>query len=72
MEDKRKLELLAELFELSHDELTPSTVLSELDNWDSMTKLSLIVLFADECNKKLNGETIRQFKTIKDIMNHME
>ena len=42
--------------------------LSELENWDSMTKLSLIVLMDDEFEKKLTGEQIKSFVTVKDIL----
>ena len=71
MEDTKKLELLTEMFEMDEGELTPNTVLADLDNWDSMMKLSLIVLVNDECGKKLAGQTIRGFKTVKDIMDFM-
>ncbi len=71
MEDNKKIELLTEMFEMEDGELTPDTVLAELDNWDSMMKLSLIVLVNDECGKKLAGQTIKGFKTVKDIMDFM-
>jgi acyl carrier protein len=37
-----------------------------------MAKLSLIVLMDEECNKKLTGEQIREFKIVADILNFME
>ena len=72
MENTKKLELLTELFEMDEGDLKPETELAELDNWDSMMKLSLIVLMDDECHKKLNGDTIKGFVSIQDIMNFME
>lgn len=67
-----KLQLLADLFEVEKSEITRDTILDSFEPWDSMSKLSLIVLMDDECNKKLTGETIRTFKTIGDILDFME
>ncbi len=71
MEDTKKLELLTDMFELDEGVLTPETVLADLEQWDSMSKLSLIVLMDDECGKTLNNEQIKGFQTVQDIMNFM-
>lgn len=71
MEQLKKIELLADLFEVEPNALTAETVLTDLDEWNSMSKLSLIVLMDDEFNKKLTGEQIREFVTIGDILNFM-
>lgn len=72
MKDEKKLELLEEMLELDTGSLRPETDLETLDAWDSMAKLSLIVLMEDECGKSLTGSQIRQFITIKDIMDYMD
>lgn len=72
MEYKEKVQLLADLFEVETSEIYDEKQLSEFDTWDSMTKLSLIVLMDDECNKKLTGEQIRNFVTIGDILQFMD
>ena len=72
MENQKKLELLEELFEVESGELDPSTELSSMENWDSMIKLSLIVMMDDECGKKLSGDMIKGFHTIQDILDYME
>ena len=72
MELEKKIELLADLFEVEPEEIVAEQVLDEFDAWDSMSKLSLIVLMDDECGKKLTGEQILQFKTLGDIMDFME
>lgn len=72
MELKKKIELLSDLFEVEFDEIVPEKNLDEFDAWDSMSKLSLIVLMDDECGKKLTGETMLQFETIGDILDFME
>lgn len=71
METAKKIELLADLFEVEPAEIVETQELDTFEPWDSMSKLSLIVLIDDECGKKLTGEQIRTFKTIGDIMDFM-
>lgn len=71
MNNEKKLELLTELFEMEEGELMPETELSTLDDWNSMMKLSLIVMVDDEYGKKLPSNTIKGFKTIQDIIDFM-
>ena len=71
MTNEEKIALLEDMLELEAGALTPETVLAEIDEYDSMAKLSLIVLMDDECGKKLTGEQIREFKTIQDILDFM-
>ena len=66
-----KKQLLADLFDVEIEEIQENTILDDFDAWDSMTKLSLIVMMDDECGKKLTGEKILEFKTIKDIIDFM-
>lgn len=68
---EEKIALLEDMLELEAGVLTPETVLADIDEYDSMAKLSLIVLMDDEFSKKLTGEQIREFKTIQDILDFM-
>jgi len=72
MTEKEKIALLEDMLELEEGVLTPEMELSAIDEYDSMAKLSLIVLFDDECGKKLTGEEIRTFKTVGDIIAAMD
>ncbi len=69
---KEKLALLEDIFELEEGELKEEVKLAEIESWDSMTKLSLIVLMDDEIDKKLSGNDIKTFTTVKDILDYME
>lgn len=71
MTQEEKLALLEDMLELDNGSLNPETVLAEIEEYDSMAKLSLIVLMDDEFSKKLTGEQIREFKTIQDILDFM-
>ena len=72
MTNEKKLELLADTFDCDVVDLSADKLLEELDNWDSMTKLSLIVLMDDECGKTLTSEEIKAFSTVGDVMAFME
>lgn len=72
MTNEKKLELLEEMLELDSGTLKPEMALADIDEWDSMAKLSLIVLMDDECSKKLTGSDIKKFVTVKDIIDFMD
>lgn len=71
MTQEKKIALLEDMLELDGNTLTPETELAAIDEYDSMAKLSLIVLMDEECGKKLTGEQIRAFKTVQDVLDFM-
>ncbi len=71
MTNAEKIALLEDTWELDPGSLTEDTVLADLEEFDSMGKLSLIVLCDDEFDKKLTSETIKSFQTVKDILEFM-
>lgn len=71
MTQEEKIALLEDMLELDANTLTPETELSAIEEYDSMAKLSLIVLMDEECGKKLTGEQIRAFKTVQDVLDFM-
>ena len=72
MTNQEKMRMLEETFELDENSLTEDTVLADIVEYDSMAQLSIIVLCDDEFDKKLTGEQIREFKTVKDILNFLD
>lgn len=72
MTKQEKLALLEDLFEMEEGTLGENAELTAIENWDSMTKLSLIVLMDDTCGKTLKSDDIKQFTTIQDILNFMD
>lgn len=71
MTQEEKIALLEDLLELDGGTLKPEMELNSIDEYDSMAKLSLIVLMDDEFGKRLTGEQIRAFKTVQDILDFM-
>ena len=61
---------LEEAWELDAGTLKAGTVLSELDGYDSMAKLSLMAV-ADDHGKKLSSGTLATFKTVGDILSFL-
>lgn len=72
MSEREKLALLEDLFDLNEGDIDAGTSLDDVEEYDSMTKLSLIVMMEDEFGVKLTGEDIKGFKTIGDILSRME
>lgn len=71
MTQEEKIAMLEDMLELDGGTLTPGMELKEIAEYDSMAKLSLIVLMDDEFGKKLTGEQIREFNTVQDILDFM-
>ena len=72
MTEREKLALLEEMLELEEGDLTLDTLLDDIDEYDSMAKLSLIVLMEDEFDVKLTSDVIKGFETVGDIVELME
>ena len=72
MTNQEKLALIEEALELDEGTLTPETLLADLDEYTSMAKLSLIVMFDDEFDKTVTGAEVKGFQTVSDILALME
>ena len=72
MSEKEKLALLEETLDLDEGTLAPEMMLSDIEEYDSMAKLSLIVMMDDECGVKLTGDIVKEFQTVADILDCMK
>lgn len=72
MTEQEKITLIEETLELDEGTLSADTVLSDVEEYDSMAKLSLIVMMDDEFGVKLTGEMIKGFETVADILKLMQ
>ena len=68
MEIREKLAIIEDIMEVDEGSLTEDTVLSDLDEWDSITRLSLLIYYEEEQGKKLTGDEIKAFTTVKDLI----
>ena len=71
MDISKKIALLEEMMELDEGTLAAETRLDDIEEYDSMAKLSLIVLMNDEFEKKLTANQLKAFKTVQDILDFM-
>ena len=71
MTNEEKIAMLEDMLELDGGTLKPEMNLSDIPEYDSMAKLSLIVMMDDEFGKKLTGEQIREMKTVQDVIDFM-
>lgn len=71
MTDQEKIAMLEETWELDEGTLAGDTFLEDVEEYDSMAKLSLIVLMDDEFGVKLTGDVIKGFETVSDILKLM-
>ena len=72
MDLAKKMELLADLFELEEDEFSANTILDDLEEWDSLAAISYVVMMDEEFDIVANPNDIKEFKTVQDILDTME
>ena len=72
MTEQEKLALLEETIEADEGSLRADMALESVDEYDSLAKLSIIVMMEDNFDKKLTANEIRAFKTVGDILKCME
>lgn len=70
MELKEFIEHFAEQFdETDINEVTATTEFKELDEWSSMTALSIIAMVDEEYDVRIKGDDIRSTRTVEDLFN---
>ena len=72
MTEKGKIALIEEALEMDEGSLEPGTLLANVSEYTSMAKLSLIVMFDDEFDRKVTGAEVKNFKTVSDILTLMD
>lgn len=61
----------AEFDETPMEIFTPETEYKTLDEWNSLTALSVIAMVGDNYNKTITGADLRSNKTILDLFNYV-
>lgn len=72
MELKEKLALIEEAIDTEEGSLTPETLLSDVDEWDSIAALTLIVMLDEKFEKTITGAQIKALATVGDILAYMQ
>lgn len=69
---KELLEILEDIMDMDEGELETTTVLGDLDEWDSLSALSLIAEAKKSYGKKLSADDINSFVTVQDIIDYLQ
>lgn len=72
MTNEEKIALLEELMEVDEGTLTPETLLSNIEEWDSVSFLSFMAMMDEKFGKVVTGREIKTKETIADLMALME
>ncbi len=72
MTEQEKLAALEDMMELDAGTLASGTSLDDIDEWDSLSALSFVILLKDTFGRKVSGKEIREMRTVGDLMRAME
>lgn len=72
MTNKEKLKHLEELLDIEENSLNEDTELADLSEWDSIAIIATIAMFDSYFDKVLTSKQVKEFVTVKDIMDEME
>jgi len=61
----------AEFDETPEDKFAPDTDYKELEEWDSLTALSIIAMVDEALEKRITGSELRSCKTIEELYNQI-
>ena len=65
--EEKVIEMLEDILDLDEGTLTVDTELSEIEEWDSISKLALMAEIKKNWKKNLTVEEIKKFQQVKDI-----
>lgn len=71
MTGKEKIEFLEEIMDVDEGTLTEDTVLADVEEWDSLSTLSLIAEMKKRYDLKLTADIIKGFQTVADICQYI-
>ena len=69
---QEKLALIEEVLDVEAGSLTQETMLADVEDWDSIAALSLIVMLDEKFEKTVSGAQIKAMASISDILAYME
>lgn len=72
MSNEEKMAYIAESVEMETEELTPETILNDLENWDSVAVLSIIAVINEKFDRYPKAEEILSYKTVGDLMDALQ
>jgi acyl carrier protein len=68
LDKKTFIEEFADMLGITAADLTPSTQLSSLENWDSVAYLSTMVLLDEKVGVTISPDDLTAARTVQDIL----
>ena len=72
MSEKERIELLEEIMDIDEGTLSIDDILSDYEEWDSLTALTFIAEIDARFGKKISGKELKMFVTVRDAIAVME
>lgn len=72
MTREEKIQTIADILELEEEEVKEDLVLDEVETWDSVAVLSVISVINEKFDRFPLAEEIREYKTVRDLMDAFE
>ena len=66
------IKLFKETLELDSQEITVNTKFRDLENWDSLSFLSVLAMIDEEYDIVIEGNDFRRLITIQDLISEIE
>ena len=68
MSVEEKIKMIEDCLDLDEGTLQPDSVLEELEEWDSMSKLALMAEIKDQYKIRLAPEELAEFRMVRDVL----
>lgn len=72
MTEKERVEIVADILEMTADELSKDMVLEDIDTWDSIAVLSVISVMNEKYNRYPMAKEIQKNKTVGDLIEFLQ
>ena len=72
MTEKERLEVVADILEMTTDELSKDMILEDIDTWDSIAVLSVISVMNEKYKRYPMAKEIRKNKTVGDLIEFLQ
>lgn len=66
-----RMKKIEELLDLEEGALEKSKKLSEIEEWDSIARLSFQIMLEEDFGRQVSGKELRELKTVKELVDMM-
>ena len=70
--EEKFINLFKETLEINNQDITLSTKFRDLENWDSLSFLSVLAMLDEEYDVVIEGNDFRKLVTIEDLINEIK